>query len=295
MLYWLTLPIAFIAIAFMVAIVFRHWKEIRLLDPNSITEEREREKRDALVRQRFERVKAQKVIPLKQLAERIGTETRSVYRRLVAKLTELEKFYKQAKAPFAMLAPSVKERIKSLLNDAVSLGRESKWADAERRYLEVLTVDERNMDAYKGLGAIYLRQKFLPQAKETYEFIVKSKKADDIVYASLAEIAEADGNFGRAEEMRKKAVEAKPRLALRHAELAEFYLARHDAAKARVPAEKCAELDPASPRCLELWLEVAILSGDRIEAKRRYDKLRLASNDQNKLSVLKDRIENLPL
>lgn len=294
MIYWFTLPLAGIAIAVMAAIVFRHWKEIRLLDPKSITEEREREKREELLLKRFERVKADKIIPLKQLAERLVGEGRKTYRSTIARLSELERFYKQARAPFAMLAPSVKERISSLLHDAASLARELKWADAERRYLEVLTIDARSMEAYKGLGMIYLRQKFLPQAKETFEFIVKSKKADDACYAALAEIAELEGNFSRAEEFRRSAVEANPRNASRHAELAQFYLARGNAERARLPAEKCAELEPNSARCLELSVEVAILSGDRNGAKRRYDKLRLISDDQGKLTGLKDRIENMP-
>jgi len=291
-LYFL-LILALISIVVVVAILFRHWKELRLLDPHSITEERERIKRTELLERRFERLKTEKLVPLKQLASRIAEEWREVYRRSVKRLSELERFYKQAKAPFAMLAPSVKERINLLLASAASLARDLKWADAERQYLEVLTVDARNVDAYKGLGMIYLQQKLFPQAKETFEFILKSKKADDAVYAALAEIADAEGAVARVEEMRVKAIAANPRLAIRHAELAAFYLAQGDTTKARVSAETCVTLDPSLRRGLELSIEVAILSGDRTEAKRRYDQLRLLSDDLGALGAFKDRIEHL--
>ncbi|MEK7116225.1 MAG: hypothetical protein AAB879_02405, partial [Patescibacteria group bacterium] len=283
-----------LAILVVVVILFRHWKELRLLDPHSITEERERIKRTELLEQRFERLKAEKIVPLQQLTARIAEEGKRTYRRAVKRLSELERFYKQAKSPFAMLAPSVKERIHLLLADAASLAHELKWADAERRYLEALTIDARSVDAYKGLGMIYLQQKLFSQAKETFEFIVMSKKADDVVYASLAEIADADGDVQKTEEMRVKAVEANPRLAIRHAELAAFFLAHGDTAQARASAATCIEIDPSSPRCLELSIEVAILSGDHTEAKRRYDKLRLVSDDQEKLKSFKEKIERIP-
>ncbi len=283
--------IALLAIALICVIILRHWKEIRLLNPESITEERERSKRDELLRQRFERVKTQKLVPLFALGARILVEARHGYRALYDKLIQLEKFYKQAKSPFAAMAPSTKERVSVLLADAQSLARELRFADAERRYIEALGMDARNAVAFKGLGMIYLTQKFIPQAKETFEFLVKTKKADDVCYAALAEIAETEGDFTKAEEMRNRSVGANPRLAIRHAELAEFYLARGNVEQAKIPAETCARLDPDSARCLEVFVEAAILSGDRNEAKQSYDKLRLLSEDHSRLQSLKERMD----
>jgi len=293
MIVLLSLLIAGIAAVIVVAILLRHWKEIRLLNPQSITEERERQKREELLMQRFTRLTSNKFGPIKMVVQRAVLEAKKAYHEVYLRLVRLEKFYKQARTPFAMMAPSVKDRMKVLLDDARSLVRDLKWADAERRYLEVLQIDARNADAYRGLGTIYLKQKLYPQAQETFEYLVKAKKADDICYAALAEIAEADGNPAKAEEMRRKAIEIRPRLANRHAEMAEFYLAQKQAAKAWPFAKRSTELEPKSVKYLELSLEVAIVLGDRIEAKRRYDKLRLLSEDHPKLQSLKERIEGM--
>jgi tetratricopeptide (TPR) repeat protein len=293
MLYILTLSVAGIAIIAMIVIVIRHWKEMRLLNPQSIQEVREQQKRDELLLQRFERMTSQKIGPLKALIQRVLLEAKKGYHAVYIRLIKLEKFYKQAKAPFAMMAPSVKDRIKLLLDDARSLARDLKWADAERRYLEVLSIDARNTDAYKGLGTIYLKQKLYPQARETFEFLIKIKKADDISYAALADIAEIEDDLPKAEEMRKKAVDLRPRLANRHAELAELYVTMQQYHKAWTHAKRAAELDPKSGKYLELSLEVAILLGDRNEAKRRYDKLRLLSEDRPRLQSLKERIDGM--
>jgi len=203
----------------------------------------------------------------------------------------LEKSYRQAKAPFVVMTPSVKDRLKLLLNEARSLARDLKWADAERRYLEALGIDSHAWDAYKGLGQIYLKQDLLPQAIETYEFLLKSKKADDSVYAALAEIAERQKDDVKAEMYRLKAVEERPRLANRHAELASFYLDQNQPEKAWSSAKRSVELDPKSARYLELSLETAIILGDREEARRRYDKLRLLSQDRPKLQAMKERVD----
>jgi tetratricopeptide (TPR) repeat protein len=192
------------------------------------------------------------------------------------------------------MSPTVKDRIKLLLNDARSLSRDLKWADAERRYIEALGIDPHCWDAYKGLGQIYLKQDLLPQAKETFNFLLKSNKADDVCFAALADIAEEERDLVLAEDMRRKAVEFRPRLANRHAELAEFYVKQGFPDKAWPSAKRAAELDSKSAKYLEISLETAILLGERNEARKRYDKLRVLSQDRPKLQALKERIDEMP-
>lgn len=293
MLYWITLIIAGASLMAVVAIIFRHWKEIRLLNPDSIKEERERQKREELIVRRFERVTSEKLAPVRALILRAWTVGKIWYHGLYLRLLKLEKYYSQAKSPFAFVSSPAKEQVRQLLGDAESLFRDLKYADAERRYLEVLAIDKRNWEAYKGLGQIYLKQQLLPQAKETFEFILSKRKADDTVYASLAEIAEAGGDAARVEDLRRKAVEVAPRMAVRHAELAAFYLARSAPDKALPFARRATALDEASAKYLELLLETAILLGDRKEAGRSYDRLRLVSDDRAKLQTLKEKLDVL--
>lgn len=293
MIYLILFPVAGICLLIAGAIVFRHWKEIRLLNPQSIAEERERQKREELLMQRLSRMRLEKIAPFKAIVNRAIFIVKTAYHGVYVRLVKLEKFYKQAKSPFAVMAPSVKDRIKVIIDDARSLVRNMKWADAERRYLEALSIDPHNFDAYKGLGTIYLKQKLYPQAIETFEFILKSKKADDMTYAALAEIAEFEGKMAKAEEMRLKAVEFRPRLANRHYELAQFYHDRKQPQKAWLPIKKSTELEPKSAKYLEISLETAILLGDRAEATRRYDKMRLLTEDRQKLHNLKERIDGM--
>jgi tetratricopeptide (TPR) repeat protein len=291
MIFWISLVMAVIALGVIVTELFRHWKEIRLLDPDSIKEERLRQKRDEIIRHRFDRVRSGATAPLKAVFQKGIIAGKKAFHGAYIKLIRLDRFYKQAKAPFASFAPSAKEKIRTLLDEARSLARDLKWADAERRYLEVLGMDDRNLDAYKGLASIYLKQRLYPQARETFEFLIKTKQADASCYAGMGEIYDAEGETGRAEEMYQKALELQPRLAHRHAELAAFYLDHDEPAKAVMLATKAVELEPKSAKYLELSLEAAIRVGNHSDARRIYDAFRLVSEDRQKLQALKERIE----
>ncbi|MFA6447327.1 MAG: hypothetical protein WCW31_03680 [Patescibacteria group bacterium] len=292
-LLWIFLALAVLCAAAAFVVLYKHWPEIRLLDPDSIKEEKERQKRNELVQERFKRFQTGKTAPIKYLFQRAVYEGKTAFHGAYLKLIRLNKLYEQAKAPFAKVAPSQRERMKTLLDEARSLARDLKWAEAEKRYLEVLLMDNRNPEAYKGIGLIYLKQRILPQAKETFEYLIKMKQADDAVYAGMAEVAELEGNLALAEDMRRQAVELRPRLSNRHAELAKFYMERGDASKAWPSAKRATDLEPKSAKYQELALECLIQLGDHAEAKKRYEKLRLLSEDHQRLQKLKERIEKI--
>lgn len=293
MLYWITLPLALVSLAIFYVTLGRHWKEIRLLDPDSIKEERVRRKREEIISQRFERVKSSKLAPLKVMAQRVIMAGKKSFHAAYIKLIQLDRFYKQAKAPFAHAAPPTRDRIRALLEEARSLARDLKWADAERRFLEILALDERHADAYKGLAGIYLKQKLYPQAKETFEFLAKIDRADAFCHEGLGEIAEAEEDARTAEQMYLKALELQPRLARRHARLAEFYLRQEDPGKAWPPAKRATDLEQKSVKYLDLAIEAALRLKHRDDARRLYDRLRLVSEDRSRLQSISERIQEI--
>jgi len=289
----LAFVIAALALGVALWILIKHWEEIRLLDPLSIKEEQHRQKREAIIVKRFERIRAEQLQPFQRLGRHLHRAASQAYERANERMRNLESFYQNVTRPFATMAPTLRERIKTLLDEGRSLTRDQKWADAERRYLEILSLDARHAEAYKGLGQIYLKQKLYPQAKETFDFVAKMKKADDATYAALAEIAEAEQDFARAETMRLKAVEASPRQAHRYAELANFYVERLQDAKAWPSAKRASDLEPSSAKYLELSLDLALRAGDVIEARRRYNRLRLLTEDRSRFQHWREKVEAL--
>jgi tetratricopeptide (TPR) repeat protein len=290
----LSFIVASIALGFVGVLIARHWKDIRLLDPDSIREQRQKREREKVIRRRFERLHADRLAAVQRVGRKIGKRATEAYRQTYKRLQALDAVYKSVAAPLASIAPSQRERINTLLVEARALMRDLKWADVERRCLEILSIDARQTEAYRLLGQLYLKQKLYPQAAETFEYLVKTRKADDATYAALAKIAGASGDRVRTEAMRLKAVEASPRQAHRHAEAATFFIESGDAERAWPYASRAAELEPGSAKYLELSLEAAILLGDRDEAEARYRKLRLLSDDPNRFQSWKDKIDAMP-
>ncbi|MCR4278722.1 MAG: hypothetical protein NUV81_02330 [bacterium] len=293
MLFWIIGGIGVVAFVLLFVIIFRHWKEIRLLDPGSIQDEQVRKKQKQILENRFERVKTSTIHPIRSVFLKIILVIKKTFHAGYIKLIRIDRLYKQAKSPFANMGPSDEDRMKALLDEARSLTRNEKWGDAERRFLEVLTIDQRSADAYKGLAGLYLKQKMYSQAKETYEFLRKGGNADDVVFAGLAEIAENEGNEKRAEEMLNKALEMRPKLAHRHAELASFLLRKKRPAEAWGSIEEAVKLEPGSVRFLEQSLEIAIQNEDVAHAQKKYDALRFLQKDRKALQIWKDRLEAL--
>lgn len=286
--------VAAIALGLAMFIVMKHWSEIRLLDPQSIREERLKTERKKVIERRFERVAADRMASVSRVGREVGRRAKERYRRTVERLQSLDQVYKNVTSPLAAMAPSQRERIKTLLSEARSLMRDLKWADAERRCLEVLSMNAREAESYKLLGQIYLKQKLYPQAKETFEYLVKTKKSDDATFAGLADIAEAGGDLTKTEAMRLKAVEASPRQPHRQAEAAQFFLSRGEPGRAWPFAKRASELEKQSAKYLELSLETAIVLGDRNEAEARYRRLRLLSDDSQRFQAWKEKIDALP-
>lgn len=271
----------------------RRWTELRLLDPLTIKEEQHRTKREAMIRKRFERMRDERSKPLRQFARSAKRQAETFYEEAFRRLRSIEGAYSSTKTAFSALTPTTHERVKTLVTEARALMRDLKWAEAEKRFLDVLALDPHHVEGYKGLGQIYLKQKLYPQAQETFSFILKMKRADDATYAALADIEEANGHMQEAEIYRMQAADLGAKQAHRHAELAQHYVEVGDLVKAWPAAKRAVELEPNSAKYVELTLDIAVRSGDATESRFYYQKFRLLSDDRSRFQYWREKVELL--
>jgi tetratricopeptide (TPR) repeat protein len=286
---FLTSFIIALAAAATIAVIFaRRWSQIRLLDPETIRAEKERRARDRVTRQRFDRTMKRWSVPFRQTGKRTMGRIGAAFARLESRLKEASGVEDEAgRTPSAARA----ERVARMLREAASLEAGGEAARAERVYVEILKLNPRQRDAYRGLGLLYLANRQFRQAKETFDFLTRIGGADGEVFAGLATIAEANGAFTEAETMRKRALEVEPDSAKRHGELAAFYVRRENPRLAWASAKRACELDPSSGEFLEISIASAILLADRKEAEARYERLRLMGYDRSKLQRLKEKLD----
>ncbi len=301
MLFWIAISLILVSAIVIGAVLFRHRREIQLLDTDTIRAEQERRARNRIVKERFER-------HLRKWSAPVRYAARHMQKRLSRTVMRLEQRMKYQGAETGGYVPATaskdtesasagegsgapEDRVTRLLREARLLAREGKVSRAERVFLEILKTNMRHVEAYRGLGALYLADRQYEQAKEIYDFLLGLDGADDAVYAGLAMIAEAEGRSAEALEMREKAIAHDPTSSPRHAEMAEHYIRQGDGASAMRYARKAIELDSDSSRPLELFVRSAILSGDRNEADRVYQQLRAKGYDRVRLRQLKDQLD----
>lgn len=293
MIFWISLIIVIAACGVLGFVLFRHWKEIRLLDTDTIRAEQDKNARNRIMRERFERQFKRWMAPIRHAGKgtinKLGESIASMEHRL-RQATGMEHLDKGDGRRATGAAGG--ERVIQLIREAQALAKEGKTSRAEHAYLEALKIDMRNVEAYRGLGALFLSERQYKQAKETFDFLVHLKSADGAVYAGLAMIAEAEMNYQDAETHRKKAIELEPTM-IRHCELGEYYLRRERGTDAIEQAKLARAIDSEAVRPLELMADAALMLKDRKEAELAYQTLRIKGCERSILQRLKEQLDAL--
>ncbi len=262
-------------------IAARKFPQLSLIDTDAIPKERDAQKKKEIIKDRVDRMAVawgkRILAALAPIAGRIREAFRAKYRTIL----DLERQYFH---PKPLSAAERREKIAALLAAGAASAKSGAVADAERSFIDVITLDRRNRDAYHALGELYLDAKRYDQAKETITYLVKmSRKARGCIHEN--------GKF-RGECQAAPAV---------HAEFAEHYLdlglacqALDELSEARLAYEHAVGFAPANPRYLDLLLETCILEGDKEKAQHVFWRLREANPENQKLGAISERIAAIP-
>ena len=240
-------------------LVYQKWTELRLLDPASVPVSADKKKKQELIRQRIERTGRKYAIKAqKDVIKPLGGGLQTIFRIIAGKLTAAERRYQQQKHQKAALEGDLRI-VDTLLEEAYKFIDEQIWDLAEKKLIQVISLDAHNKDAYEHLGRVYLANKDYESAKETFEYLNKLSVDDPSVIASLGEVAEKLGDTEGC--------------------VAYF--------------EKAVELSPKNPKYLDFYLESVIETGDVHTAMNVLDKLIEVNPDNNKIHNFEVRIEDI--
>lgn len=164
---------------------------------------------------------------------------------------------------------------------------------AEKKYIEIIGADSKNLEAFKELGRVYFEKKEFEEAKQTFEHILKLKKDDEEIYENLARIAKAKGDLGQARDEYLKSISVNKQNAQTYFNLAEIYRAMGKFSEAAGSLKKSLKIEPANPKYLDTMLEISIIIKDKKLASDTYAKLLKANPENNKLDEFKKQIDEL--
>lgn len=251
------------SVAALLTIVGRRFPQLRILDPKTFAKTRVRELKNTILTKRLERIGGGYARALKAIMAPGGRAMKTGLHLAVEKLASIEEHYqkmkRQAVGPHAVDAAAIKK----FIDEGVKLMKEEHYGEAEKRFIEVLSHEPKNVAAYEQLGILYLLTKQLDQAEESLKFALKIHSKDASVLTRLGEVEMAREQYKKAKEYFGRAIEKRPN----------------------------------NPRYLDFFIDAAIEAGESAGARHGLEKLRAVNPENKKLAEFAERIialENKP-
>jgi tetratricopeptide (TPR) repeat protein len=262
MAFWL-IPLILMALSLVLAfvIILRRLPQLRVLDVSTLSEERAKRVKEAIILQRFDRLGNEKFGAVGKAAAGGVKAISDMGRRATQRLYRLEQYYQKLKKSSVHAAEATDpEAVKKLLDEAAAFVREGEFIQGEKRYIEVVSHNPKNVDAYEGLGNLYFKNKQYDQARETFAFALRLAPDDASVHMSLADL---------------DLVEGKPAAALIH-------------------LRESVEKRPNNPKYLDSYIEASLLAKARTDAEKGIARLKAANPENMKIPDFEARLAALP-
>lgn len=292
MFYILALAFIAVCLAAIIGIIIRKFPQLTLIDAEALPKERETRKKKDIIHERAGRLAAEW---WKSFAARVSPwiwRARRAFRRAYTKILNLD-YHFQSKPPVPAPLPlsEVRESVARMLREAASDLKDGRSDQAEKKYIEIIKLDPKNAEAYRGLGDLYLEAKNYSQAKETFAYLVRMT----VRSCCLAHKGRACSEFEIKELTPCPASPAiQGDIAKNYYSLAVACRAAGDLAGARQALEGSVAHEAANPKHLDLLIETCILEGDKDRALEAYERLKEANPENQKLGTLFEKISAMP-
>jgi len=260
------IPLILILVSLVVIIIVaaRKFPALANLDVNNIPAEKEARFKEQIVSNRLKRSIFKWNSKILRFIRPILHFTNNFFKAQYVRLHELKEGYNTNQN----ISPEeLDKKIDQLLKSAEELSKQDDLTGAEKKLIEVIGLDSKNIEAFKQLAHLYFDRKDYEEAKQTFEHILKleedvddteTMKTGETCY-NLALIGEESENFEDAVNYIKKAL----------------------------------KIEANNPRYLDTMLRISIIIKDKILALDAYDRLKKVNPDNQKLDEFKAQISEL--
>lgn len=260
-MFWTIFLITLFALALLSLawLLWRKWHHLKIIDPATAPVAHTQSLKYKIFQERVERASDKQLKRVQEsVVKPIGQGMQNFVRRVAGKLTAVERQYQERQQQEGNHEFD-KEMLKLMLEEARKFSEEESWDQAEKKLIEVISHDAKNVEAYEQLGRLYLHKKDYDLALQTFEFLHKLSPEDPSVIASIGEV---QTKLGQKEQAYKN-------------------------------FQQAAELSPKNPKYLDFLISAALELGDRHEAQIALDRLREVNPENQKITTFTDRLAEL--
>ena len=232
------------------AVALRHLPELRVLNIETDVQAKSHKKKEELILGHL----LQGSAPMAKLGRALKGTTqhlRRIGRRSVHRLRALESHYQDLKRLGKQKGNLSQDELLRALDEAAALVREEEWTQAEKKYIEIISFNPKEVKAYEHLGRLYTKTGQFDQADQCLRFAAKLRPDDASVRASLGELYMGNGQWTRALEELGRAIEKRPGNAKYLDRYIETALALKNMEKAQAALDQLKESNPENQKIVE--------------------------------------------
>lgn len=260
--------LAIIALVVMAFIIVRRLPALALLDVENMPGEREARFKRKIIEERVERDMARWGGFFSRLWLRISKYISGLLKSRQTKLKRIKVHTRaQSKLPWRQKQAHIKE----LSASARELIKKEESALAEEKLLEIVSLDQKNLEAFVLLAGLYEDQRKWAESRQTYEYALKLAR-------------QRRGEDDGPREFSPQEI---------HYSLARMEQAADNLAAALENVREALEYEPNSPRFLDLILDLSIIRKDKNLAQASWEKMAAANPENSKLAEWQREIEAL--
>jgi len=237
----------------------RRLPTIALINVAAVPVDQSAKKKEEIIAERIVRTSLAKTAPLRKFFFVVWLWLRERFRELARKIFELERRSERA-ARREWDALTAATRMHTLEREADDLLKSDKFVEAERKYIEALSIEQKNPKLYEKLGRLYLRNKQYDQARDTLRFASRLSPNDASVVAFLGEVAMAREEYSDAVTYFQHAVSLRPRQPRYLDMMIESCIAAKNKPLANDALAKLAEVNPENAKLADFYRRIKEIS-----------------------------------
>lgn len=269
------LVLILIALAIIINIVLRKFSVLAALDVDTIQSEREIKFKEQIISNRLKRNYLKTYSKIMKVLRPIGHAIGVSFTFLYKKLLDFKENYNKETAQIV----NEQEKVNKLYIEAEELVKKEELDLAEKKYIEIISLDSKNYKAFRSLGKLYYERKDFHEAKQTLEHVLK--------------LAEKNLETYERDNQMENINEASLVIASTYFDMALIDKATDNIDGSLGYINKALIMEPNNPRFLDTKIEISIIKKDKVSALDAFEKLRGVNPENQKLGELEEKIKEL--
>jgi tetratricopeptide (TPR) repeat protein len=260
-------PLIIISVSFLIIIfiIFRHFPALAVLDVDNIPEEKENRIKEKIITERIKR----KFNFLDKFFNNILDFFNKISSSFWLRLSHMKQQQKDREDEQALSLVGLEEKIKILLSSAQDFIKSGDYLEAEKKLIEVISLDDKNFSAFWELGEVYHSQEKWQEAKQT---LLYALKLSEIFPDNVSPNDVSNLNYS---------------LALINREI-------NDVESAYDSISRALQLEPNNPRYLDLMLDLCIIKKDKKLSEEYLEKIKEVNPENNNIPDWQSSVDEMP-